>query len=96
MAEQEIPVPTVFTTPDGVQRVTAEEYLEVRRAYDQFRQDYADLRSEMRESLRDMFAATAMQGLLAAYWVVSENTAYEAYQMADAMIAARERKEGAK
>jgi hypothetical protein len=94
MDEQEIPVPTAFTTPDGVQRVTAEEYLTVRRAYDQCRQDYADLRREMREGLRDQFAAAALTGLLGAYWPVGTITATEAYKAADAMLAARERKEG--
>jgi hypothetical protein len=93
MKHQEIPVPTAFTTPDGVQRVTAEEYLTVRRAYDQCRQDYADLRREMREGLRDQFAAAAITGLLARENVVPK-AASLAYAYADDMLAARERKEG--
>lgn len=97
MADQEIPVPTAFTTPDGVQRVTAEEYLSVRRAYDQCRQDYADLRCEMREGLRDQFAAAAMQGMYAADYNDNLSVAAiasAAYRQADAMLAARERREG--
>ena len=45
-------------------------------------------------SLRDYFAAAAMQGLVGAEWPVSSITASEAYKAADYMLAARERKEG--
>lgn len=49
-------------------------------------------------SLRDYFAAKAMQGMFAADTDTSvmpiERKAAEAYLMADAMIAAREKKEG--
>ena len=99
MADQEIPVPTAFTTPDGVQRVTAEEYLVVRRAYDQCRQDYSDLRREMREmreGLRDKFAAAALTGLLSVCRgdATADECAKFAYRNADAMLVARERREG--
>jgi hypothetical protein len=97
MADQEIPVPTAFTTPDGVQRVTAEEYLAVRRAYDQCRQDYENLRREVREGLRDRFAVAAMRELIARPGngtVPQDAIAICAYQYADAMLAARERREG--
>jgi hypothetical protein len=50
-------------------------------------------------SLRDYFAAAALQGLMASprEWVdeiTGERIAAWAYEQADAMIAARERKEG--
>jgi hypothetical protein len=50
-------------------------------------------------NLRDYFAAAAMQGLIASprEWVdeiTSERIAAWAYEQADAMLAARERKEG--
>lgn len=45
-------------------------------------------------SLRDYFAAAAMQGLLANASEVNDELAAEAFMAADAMIAARERKEG--
>lgn len=95
MDHQEFPIPTAFTTPDGVQRVTAEEYLAVRQAYNQCRQDYADLRREMREGLRDQFAAAAMQGFMADHkWYdkAPDTVARDAYEYADAMLAAREAK----
>jgi hypothetical protein len=45
-------------------------------------------------SLRDYFAAAALTGLLHAEWPVGAATANAAYKAADAMLAARERKEG--
>ena len=45
-------------------------------------------------SLRDYFAAAAMQGLLANASEVNDELAAEAFTAADAMLAARERKEG--
>jgi hypothetical protein len=44
-------------------------------------------------SLRDYFAAAAMQGLLANASEVNDELAAEAFMAADAMLAARERKE---
>jgi hypothetical protein len=44
-------------------------------------------------SLRDYFAAAALQGLLANASEVNDELAAEAFMAADAMIAARERKE---
>jgi hypothetical protein len=46
-------------------------------------------------TLRDYFAAAALTGLLNAEWPVGPVTANEAYKAADAMLASRERKEGA-
>jgi len=45
-------------------------------------------------SIRDYFAASAMQALLGADWPVSSITASEAFKAADFMLAARERKDG--
>jgi hypothetical protein len=45
-------------------------------------------------NLRDYFAAAALQGLLANASEVNDELAAEAFTAADAMIAARERKEG--
>ena len=45
-------------------------------------------------SLRDYFAAAALQGLLANASEVNDELAAEAFTAADAMLAARERKEG--
>ena len=41
-------------------------------------------------TLRDYFAAKAMQGLLAYGWKTEENIAPKAYAMADAMLKQRE------
>jgi len=43
---------------------------------------------------RDYFAAAALQGLLANASEVNDELAVEAFTAADAMLAARERKEG--
>ena len=45
-------------------------------------------------TLRDYFAAAALQGLLANASEVNDELAAEAFTAADAMLAARERKEG--
>ena len=45
-------------------------------------------------SARDYFAAAALQGLLANASEVNDELAVEAFMAADAMLAARERKEG--
>jgi hypothetical protein len=45
-------------------------------------------------SLRDYFAAAALQGLLANASEVNDELAAEAFMAADAMLAALERKEG--
>ena len=96
MSDEQIPIPTAHNTPDGKQWVTTDEYLSLRRAYDQCRQDYADIRRQLMDGLRDQFAAAAMQGMLAASWgnpMECQRLANDSYRVADAMLAARERKE---
>ncbi|HWB08723.1 MAG TPA: hypothetical protein VG826_05850 [Pirellulales bacterium] len=44
-------------------------------------------------SLRDYFAAMAMQGLLGAGIIVSEDAAERAYRMADYMLSERQKTE---
>ena len=74
--------------PDG--------YTELRKVYESLQNEYAELRQEMKDGLRDQFAAAAMQGLLA-YPIPSNPSpdviAEWAYEQADAMLAAREAKE---
>jgi hypothetical protein len=77
--------------PDG--------YTELRKVYESLQNEYAELRQEMKDGLRDQFAAAAMQGMLSSPdggpsdW---ESLARGAYEAADAMLAARERKEESK
>ena len=50
-------------------------------------------------NVRDLFAAAALQGMLAASWgnpMDSKRLANDSYRVADAMLAARERKEESK
>lgn len=50
-------------------------------------------------TLRDYLAAAAMQGMLAASWgnpMDCQRLAHDSYRVADAMLAARERKEESK
>jgi hypothetical protein len=93
MAEEKI--------PDG--------YTELRKVYESLQNEYAELRQEMKDGLRDQFAAAAMQGLMGnsgGPWQAdpmcgtgwcnfdASLVALTAYDIADAMLAARERKEG--
>ena len=50
----------------------------------------ANVNNQMGMTLRDYFAAKAMQGLLAYGWKTEENVAPKAYAMADAMLKQRE------
>ena len=77
--------------PDG--------YTELRKVYESLQNEYAELRQEMKDGLRDHFAAAALQGLCASFSgpclddeFVTEVVS-RALDVADAMLAARERKE---
>ena len=92
MSDELIPVPIAHNTPDGRQWISTDEYMLLRRAYEQLREENNGLVC----GLRDRFAAAAMQGIIgqSAWCGDVAPVVQAAFTVADAMLAARERKEG--
>ncbi len=84
MSNEQIPVPIAHSTPDGRQWISTDEYMLLRRAYEQ-----------LLRGLRDVYAAAALTGLLANPERIGNADEYarDALDQADAVLAERDRKE---
>jgi hypothetical protein len=84
MSDEQIPVPFAHSTPDGRQWISTDEYMLLRRAYEQ-----------LLNGLRDVYTAAALTGLLANPERIGSAGEYarDALDQAYAVLAERDRKE---